>query len=134
MNSKNLLFCILDSRYSVSNRIQHQVISSFCDERGFVKGFYGAEDPSAIQSSLYLKWKIDTLDPKYVGLVIFSMHQYQPCDRLLPIVKTLVSNGKVFCAASENVAIANEREFDEFFEMVTISTTSIENRKFWQID
>jgi hypothetical protein len=129
MNYKKLLFCILDSEYSVSNRIQHQIISSFCDQREFTKGFYGAEDPSMIEHGLYFESKINTLDPKYGGIIIFSIHQYRACVKFFSLVKTLVTSGKIFCAASENIVIASEKEFDNFFEFATVSTISYENRR-----
>lgn len=129
MSSNKLLFCILDADYSVAARNQHQTINAFCDQKGFSKGFYGTEDQSTIKSGLYLESKINTLDLKYGGIIIFSIHQYKACIKFYSLVKTLVKNGKVFCAASENIVLRNERQFDYFFECATLSAISLENRK-----
>lgn len=129
MSSKELLFCILDSEYSVASGNQHQTISTFCGQRGYSKGFYGTEDQSTIQSGLYLESKISTLDLKYGGIVIYSIYQYKACVNFYSLIKTLIRNGKVFCSASENIVLANEHQFDDFFEHATLSSISLDNRE-----
>jgi len=132
MSSNKLLFCILDADYLVASRNQHQTINSFCDQRGFSKGFYGTEDQSTIEELLYFESKINTLDQKYEGIVIFSIHQYKACTKFFILVKALVKKGKVFCAASEDIAITSECEFDDFFDFATVSAISLNNRDRWQ--
>jgi len=132
MSSNKLLFCILDADYSVAARNQHQTINAFCDQRGFSKGFYGTEDKATIKDGLYLQSKTSTLDQKYGGIVVFSIHQYKDCTKFYSLVKTLLKNGKVFCAASENIVLMNERQFDYFFECATLSAISLESRKIWE--
>jgi hypothetical protein len=128
MSSNPLLFCVLDAAYSVPAKFQHKVIESFCQDRGLNKGFYGTEDQSTVRNGLYLDWKIDNLDNKYAGIVVYSFHQYAKCGAFFSMVKRLINGHKLFCSASEDIVLSSEEEFNEFFYHATIASVSIENR------
>jgi len=106
-----LLYSMIDSRFHVSARIQHRLISEFAVEMDFNIAFYGAEDPEFNDSSPYLAEKLPRLVSKYHGIIFFSLYQLT-AEESIKTIRLILDAGLKVLFACQRIFISDHNEFE----------------------